>query len=64
MDKVTIKAKVKAVADAPSCYAELKKVCNNYLEALGTDLEKSAAEKLVIELKADVCTIDEVISIE
>jgi len=63
MDKVTIKAKVKAVAAAPSCCAELREVCQNYLEALGTDWEKQAAEKLVAELKADVCTIDEVIGL-
>ena len=63
MDKVIIKANVKDVAAAPSCCAELREVCNNYLGALGTDFEKAAAEKLVAELKADVCTIDEVIGL-
>lgn len=63
MDKVTIKAKVMAVAAAPSCCAELKEVCKSYLEALGTEGERAAAEKLVAELKADVCTIDEVMGL-
>ena len=63
MDKATIKEKVEAVASAPSCCAELKEVCNAYLKALGTDGEKAAAEKLLAELKADVCTIDDVLGL-
>jgi len=63
MDKATIKKTVEAVAAAPSCCAELKEVCNAYLKALDTDGERAAAEKLLTELKADVCTIDEVIGL-
>ena len=63
MDQATIKAKVEAVASAPSCCAELKEVCGTYLKALGTDGEKAAAEKLLAELRADVCTIDDVLGL-
>lgn len=63
MDKATIKAKVEAMVVAPSCCAELKEAGERYLKALGTSDEKTEGKKLIDELKADVCTIDEVIGL-
>ena len=46
--------KVKALIAAPSCYAGLKKIAEEYIAALGSDREKEAGRKLVAELEADV----------
>ena len=43
MAKEEIIEKVKEVMNAPSCYEGLKKVCESYLKAAGTDGEKDAA---------------------
>ncbi len=56
-------AKVKEVIAAPSCCQELKDVSEAYLAAIDTDGEKAAQEKLIAELKDDICTIDEVIEL-
>lgn len=61
MAKEEIIEKVKEVMNAPSCYEGLKKVCESYLKAAGTDGEKDAALALKKELKEDVCSIDHVI---
>ncbi|MBQ7502643.1 heat-shock protein Hsp90 [bacterium] len=47
--------------EAPSCCAELKACCKNYMEALDTDKEKEAAKALTAELEADVMPIEAVI---
>ena len=51
--------KVKALIAAPSCYAGLKKIAEEYIAALGGDREKEAGRKLVAELEADVLSIDD-----
>ncbi len=54
--------KVKALIAAPSCYAGLKKIAEEYIAALGSDREKDAGRKLVAELEADVLSIDDVLA--
>ena len=54
MANEAIIAKVKEVMDAYSCCAELKEACRKYLDAVGTDGQKAAAEALIAELKEDV----------
>ena len=50
-----------ALIAAPSCCQELKAAAQAWLDAVGKDGEKAAAEAFLKELKEDVCTIDEVI---
>lgn len=40
MSKEEIVTKVKEVMNAPSCYSGLKKVCQSYLDAAGTERER------------------------
>lgn len=54
--------KVKELITAPSCYAGLKKIAEEYIAALGSDREKEAGRKLVAELEADVLPIDDVLA--
>ena len=56
--------KVKALIAAPSCYAGLKKIAEEYIAALGSDREKEAGRKLVAELEADVLSIDDVLALQ
>ena len=56
-----IAAKVKDVMNAHSCCPELKVVCEEFLQAVGTPKEKAAGKKLIAELELDVMKIDEVI---
>jgi regulator of sigma D len=63
MDKKEILSKVKEVMEAPSCCAELKAVCQEYLNAVDTSKQTEAAKKLVAELEADVQTIDAVLTL-
>ena len=49
---------VKTMIAAPSCCQELKEAGQN---AIGSDSEKSAAEALIAEIKADIAPIDHVI---
>ena len=58
MDKKTLIEKVKAMAAAPSCCPELMAAAQSYLGAVGTDKEKSAAQKLIAEIKEDITPID------
>ncbi len=58
MTKDEILAKVKAVAEAPSCYGGLKDVIKSYCDAVGTAGEKAAAEKLIAALEECVEPID------
>ena len=57
MAKEEIIQKVKETMEAPSCFAGLKAVCQEYLEAQGTGKEKEAAEKLSAALKDCVQSI-------
>lgn len=52
---------VKKVIAAPSCCAELKAVCEEWLSAVDTDAEKEVSARLVAELEEDVCALDDVI---
>lgn len=61
MAKEEIIQKVKETMEAPSCFAGLKAVCQEYLEAQGTGKEKEAAEKLSAALKDCVQSVDTVI---
>ena len=58
----SLNEKVKALIAAPSCYAGLKKIAEEYIAALSSDREKEAGRKLVAELEADVLSIDDVLA--
>ena len=59
MNKQTLIEKIKAMAAAPSCCAELKQAVQAYLDAVGTANEKSAAQNLIAEIAEDITTIDD-----
>lgn len=61
MTKEELLQKVRAVIAAPSCYSGLKEAAEAYLAAVDQAGEKDAARKLLAELEADVCSIDDVI---
>ena len=63
MTKADIIEKVKDLIAAPSCYAPLKALAEEWLKAVDTADEKEMSKKLVAELEKDVQTIDEVIEI-
>ena len=54
MTKADIIEKVKDLIAAPSCYAPLKALAEEWLKAVGTAGEKEMSKKLVAELEADV----------
>ena len=58
MDKQTLIEKLKAMAAAPSCCAELKQAVQAYTNALGTTDEKIAAQNLIAEIEEDITPID------
>lgn len=45
----------------PPCCPELKAAGRKWLDSIGTEDERAAAEALLAELKEDVCTIDDTI---
>ncbi len=55
---MTTREMAQAVIDAPSACPEFKEAAQNYLDAIGTDGEKKAAEILVAEAKEDISPID------
>lgn len=61
MNKNELSETVKEMIAAPSCCKELKDAGQNYLNALGTDAEKTAAAALLQEIREDVCTLDQTI---
>lgn len=61
MDKQTLIEKIKTMAAAPSCCAQLKAAVKNYFDALGTANEKSAAQNLIAELEEDITTVDDLV---
>lgn len=61
MDKQTLIEKIKAMAAAPSCCAELKQAVQAYLAALDTADEKSAAQNLIAEIEEDITTVDDLV---
>ena len=54
MTKADIIEKVKDLIAAPSCYAPLKALAEEWLKAVGTPEEKALSAKLVAELEKDV----------
>lgn len=62
MTREEIIQQVKRLIAAPSCYAALKEKAEKYLASQGSAHEKTAAHELIAELKADVQSIDAVIS--
>ncbi len=61
MTKEEVLQHVKGVAEAPSVYAGLKKVAEDYLASVGKADEKEKAQALIAALKECVCSIDDVI---
>ena len=57
-DKQTLQKKLLEMTASPSCYPDLREAVKNYFDVLGTPKEKSSAENLIDELKADVVPID------
>lgn len=53
---------VNALKDAPSCCAEAKAVCEEWLAAVGTDKEAEATKKLLAEVEADIMPVDGLIA--
>lgn len=62
IDKEMLKSKCEELIAVPYCCAELKVAGKAWLDAIGTDGEKAAAEALVKELEEDVLSIDELIA--
>lgn len=62
MDKQTIIAKVREMMTAYSCCAKLKQASQNYLDAVGTAEEISAAQALVAEIESDITPIDNLVA--
>ena len=58
MDKQTLIEKIKSMAAAPSCCAELKAASAAYLDAVGTAGEKVAAQNLLAEIEEDITDAD------
>ena len=61
MDKQALIEKIKAMAESPSCYPDLKQEIQNYLDVLNTSGERVAAEKLLDEIKRDIVPIEQMI---
>ena len=54
--------KVTALMEAPTCCAEAKAVCAEWLEAAGTDKEAEMTKKLIAEVEADIMPVDGLIA--
>ena len=61
MDKQALIEKIKAMAAAPSCCAELKAAVAAYVDAVGTANEKLAAQNLLAEIEADITTVEDLV---
>ena len=53
---------VNALKNAPSCCAEAKAVCAEWLEAAGTDKEAEMTKKLIAEVEADIMPVEGLIA--
>lgn len=62
MKKEDLIQKAKELVSAPNCCAEAKDAGNKYLESIGKDNEKSAAQNLISALEKNVNTIDETLA--
>ena len=61
MDKQTLIDKLKELAASPSCCAPLKAAVAAYVDALGTDGEKTAAQNLIAEIENDITTVEDLV---
>ena len=52
----------KKMIAAPSCYSGLKEVAQSWIDSVGTEGEKAAAQKLIAELEDDVTDIDNLVA--
>ena len=57
-----VSEKVKELMSAPSCCAEAKTACENWLKAAGTDQEAEQTKKLIAELEMDIMPVDGLIA--
>ncbi len=62
MNKEEITQVVRDMIGAASCCGELKAAGQKWLDAVGTDAEKAAAEALLQEIREDVAPIEHVIA--
>ena len=62
MKKTDIIELAKKMIAAPSCCNGLKVAGQNWLDAVGTDGEKDAAQKLISELEGDITDIDSLVA--
>lgn len=60
--KEYVTGKVKELMEAPSCCAEAKAACQDWLESVGTGREADASKKLVAELEGDIMPIEGLIA--
>lgn len=61
MDKKEIIEKTKKLLEAPTCCVELKKVANEWLNAIDTEEEEKQTKVYLQELKEDIMPIDQLI---
>lgn len=59
-----VSEKVKELMSAPSCCAEAKTACENWLKAAGTDQEAEQTKKLIAELEMDIMPVDGLIALQ
>jgi|GEM_PF-3544805 len=62
MIRTYLTEQVNALKNAPSCCAEAKAVCAEWLEAAGTDKEAEMTKKLIAEVEADIMPVDGLIA--
>ena len=62
MQKSDVIELAKKMIAAPSCCNGLKVAGKNWLDAVGTDGEKDAAQKLISELEGDITDIDSLVA--
>ena len=62
MKKADVIELAKKMIAAPSCYSGLKEIGQNWLDSIGKDNEKDAAQKLIAELEGDVTDIDHLVA--
>lgn len=61
-DRSEVAAKIKALMEAPSCCAELKALCNEWLTAKCPNCRAEISKKLIAEMEADLTDIDGLIA--
>lgn len=54
--------KTRELINAQTCCAELKEAAQSFLNAIGTEKEKTAAKNYIKELEADIMPIDQLIA--